>query len=174
VPGIEYSDPGDVVHVPVWGASRYLGTGLETHRLLAAASDSGGAAVLAHPRRRGAHARYAPSWASELLGVEVWNRKYDGYAPNRWAVELQRKERRLVPFMTLDFHSARQFFPAWSELEIAGGLDEGSVFAALRARRIRPIALGVDGTRVTSDASMARLEVLERGRRRLAPLLSGR
>ena len=66
--------------------------------------------------------------------MEIWNRKYDGWAPNRFAVEMARRE-RLGEFVSLDFHTRRQFFPLAMALRVDGDAspDPGAVYSALRA-----------------------------------------
>src|SRR5687767_13151947 len=49
VPGIEYSDAQNVVHILVWGPVPFLGEGLPTLELLKAVKAAGGLAVMAHP-----------------------------------------------------------------------------------------------------------------------------
>src|SRR5262245_30401692 len=111
IPGIEYQDGGNCVHTPVWGVDvPFLGESRPTLELLRAARDHNAVAVFAHPWRRNAIERYSPEWAPLLSAVEIWNRKYDGIAPRRGALEFARHE-DLGPFVTLDFHTRRQFFP---------------------------------------------------------------
>src|SRR5256885_13891433 len=87
VPGIEYEDRQNVVHVGIWGSSvPFLGEARATLDLLRAASSEGAAAVFGHPGRRDAITSYRPEWAEHLTGVEVWNRQYDGMAPNARAI----------------------------------------------------------------------------------------
>ena len=83
LPGIEYSDATNRVHVLVWGPVPFLGEGLPTGEMLDAVHGAGGVAVLAHPSRRDAWKSFESSWADRLLGIEIWNRKYDGWAPSR-------------------------------------------------------------------------------------------
>ena len=55
VPGIEYGDADNVVHVVVWGDIPFLGAGKPTVEVLRAAKADGAVCVLAHPvpaRRR--------------------------------------------------------------------------------------------------------------------------
>ena len=56
--------------------------------VLEAAARHGGVAVLAHPARRAASECFRPELARHLAGVEVWNRKYDGWAPGELASTL--------------------------------------------------------------------------------------
>src|SRR5579884_631413 len=81
VPGMEYSDRDNRVHVLVWGVP-FLGEGLPTETMLEAASAANGVAVLAHPSRKGVWRSVNPGWIERLTGIEVWNRKYDGWAPS--------------------------------------------------------------------------------------------
>ena len=90
IPGIEYSDASNQVHILVWGDVPFLGENLPTTETLRGVKEAGGVAVFAHPFRRNAWQRFEPSWGEALAGIEVWNRKYDGFAPNRIAQELQR------------------------------------------------------------------------------------
>jgi predicted metal-dependent phosphoesterase TrpH len=101
VPGIEYSDPANRVHVLVWGVP-FLGEGLPTGEMLEAVHSAEGAAVLAHPSRRGVWQDFERQWAERLTGVEVWNRKYDGWAPSRNAPQLL-QSRKSIQFVGLDF-----------------------------------------------------------------------
>ena len=110
VPGIEYGDEDDVVHIPVWGRVPFFGEAPRTGALLAEVSQVGGTAVWAHPWRRAAWKRFDPAWSEHLGAVEVWNRKYDGIAPNRKSLEHSRRE-GAPRFVSLDFHGRRQLFP---------------------------------------------------------------
>jgi hypothetical protein len=142
VPGIEYGDADDVVHVPVWGQVPFFGDGLPTGRLLAEASDAGGTAIWAHPWRRDAWRRFDPSWLDHLSAVEIWNRKYDGIVPSRHAVALARRE-GIRAAVSLDFHTRRQLFPLTLSLDIGGSLTETAVFIALADGRFAPRAFGL-------------------------------
>ena len=75
LPGIEYSDAENRVHVLVWGPVPFLGEGLATDQLLEAVAHHGGVAVLAHPERREVLELFKPVWQPYLLGIEVWNRR---------------------------------------------------------------------------------------------------
>ncbi len=168
VPGIEYSDPSNTVHVPVWGEVPFLGEGLATGELLRRIGEVGGLAVLAHPGRREVWRSFEPEWASHLLGVELWNRKYDGYAPNRAAARLLREHSQLLPFVSLDFHTARQLHPLAMVLELDGDPTEARVCDAMRAKRARPTAFGLPALSLAGDAAWPAMRGLEWSRRRLA------
>lgn len=139
VPGIEYSDPDNVIHVLTWGVPSFLGEGLPTGQLLEKVRTNDAVAVLAHPRRRNAWLRYDDSWSNYFVGIEIWNRKYDGWAPSPEGTTLFRGG-NLVPFVSLDFHQRSQFFPLSMQLDINGPLTEDSVVNCIRARRCRAMA----------------------------------
>jgi hypothetical protein len=131
IPGIEYSDPGNIVHILVWGDVPFLGTGKETQSVLELAAEHGGVCVLAHPTRRAAWQRFRMEWLRYLAGIEVWNRKTDGWSPS---VEAQRliSQTGALPVVGLDFHCAKQFFPLSVCLNIKGEPDERKALMALR------------------------------------------
>jgi hypothetical protein len=178
IPGIEYGDADDVVHIPVWGQVPFFGEAPRIGRLLADMSEAGGTAVWAHPWRRDAWRRFDPAWRQHLTAVEVWNRKYDGIAPNGDAVELSR-EWQLNPFVSLDFHTRRQLFPLSLALRLERDADAAhprirdtltgilpdDVYRALRDGHIAPRALGLPLNRLTTGLPAAALRTAEAGRR---------
>jgi hypothetical protein len=142
VPGIEYSDASNRVHVLVWGPVPFLGEGLPTEKMLDGVRAAGGLAVLAHPSRRNAWRAFDPKWAGWLLGIESWNRKYDGWAPSRTAPALMQLA-DAIPFVGLDFHTRRQSFPLTMALEVEKEITKETVLDCLRARRCYPRAFGL-------------------------------
>src|SRR6201998_712321 len=116
VPGIEYSDSDNVVHILTWGLGYFLGEGLPTLRLLQRVRAESGVAVMAHPARRKAWTLYDSAWAGYLTGIEVWDRKADGWAPSSVAPQLLNGT-LLVPFASLDFHQQNQMFPLSMQLD---------------------------------------------------------
>jgi len=54
VPGIEYIDAANRVHVLVWGEVPFLGERLSTNKMLEGVKIANGVAVLAHSSRRNA------------------------------------------------------------------------------------------------------------------------
>jgi len=143
VPGIEYSDRNNIVHVMVWGDIPFLGVGRETEALLQEVKELQGVAVLAHPSRRNAWKKFKSQWAPLLLGIEQWNRKADGVAPSREAIQLLKQETGVLPFVGLDFHRANQFFPLYMALQVKGGLDEKKVLDELQGKRTESKVAGV-------------------------------
>jgi hypothetical protein len=170
VPGIEYSDAANRVHVLVWGDVPFLGEGLPTGEMLARVRSAGGLAVLAHPSRREAWKSFEPSWADALLGIEVWNRKYDGWAPSKNAKALLQTTGALH-FVGLDFHTERQFFPLGMALDVQGEISERSVLDALRVRRCSARAFKFPVNQSVVRTAMPVLRMAEHGRRMGASLV---
>jgi hypothetical protein len=166
VPGIEYNDPQNLVHITVWGDVPFFGQTPQIAELLAKVSAEGGVSVLAHPWRRDAWREYDPSWTPHLTAIEVWNRKYDGLAPNRRALAMARQA-GVAPFVSLDFHTSRQFFPLGMALRIEDGvpLSKHSVYDALRHGAFEPRALGRPGRFSMRGPALPALELVERTRR---------
>lgn len=167
VPGIEYSDAENLVHVPVWGAEEFLGRGRPTGELLADARASGGVAVIAHPSRRNAWRALQPDWLALARGIEVWNRKYDGWAPSSVGLELADRD-GLLPMVGLDFHTARQFFPLAMVAEISAPVDDAVVVDALRAGELAPTAFATRQERFGQGAGLEAARAAEALRRSLA------
>jgi len=170
VPGIEYASPDDRVHVPVWGPVPFLGEGAPTTELLRAVEAHGGSAVLAHPVRRDAWQAFEPEWLALSKGIEIWTRKWDGWAPNRRACRMA-AEAGLVGVGALDLHMAHQLFPLSMELEIED-TPRGPLGAAPGYRR--------DGSGQGAISVEACTEALRQGRcramigeRPVAPLTRG-
>jgi predicted metal-dependent phosphoesterase TrpH len=176
VPGIEYNDADNVVHIPVWGDVPFLGETPEIPEILRRAEAENGIAVFAHPWRKGAWQRYDPEWAKQLTAMEIWNRKYDGWAPDPRAVALAR-EQGLRPFVSLDFHTARQFFPLAMALDlpeptvtretVEGALRQGQFEALAFSRSALTLTGGVTG-RMLRAAERAR-GVAAKGLRKITP-----
>jgi hypothetical protein len=164
VPGIEYSDALNSVHVLVWGPVPFLGEGLPTDEMLERVKAANGLAVLAHPSRRDAWKSFDASWTDRLLGIEIWNRKYDGWAPSQTAPDLLRTT-GAVPFVGLDFHTRRQSFPLAMSLDIDGEVSEERVLDSLRSRRCYARAFGRALTQPVVRNALPVLKVAERSRR---------
>ena len=169
VPGIEYSDAANRVHVLVWGAGSFLGEGLPTGDLLDSVRATEGVAVLAHPSRRDAWQCFDPRWAERLLGIEFWNRKCDGWAPSRTSPRLL-DTAHVIPFAGLDFHNWRQFFPLAMALDVSAPITVASVVEALRSRRCDARAFGFPLSHGLFKTARPVLGVAEHGRKRLAAI----
>ena len=169
VPGIEYEDEDNVVHVAVWGHLPFFGATPEIGELLGEVAAAEGISVLAHPGRREAWRRFEHGWAQHLTAIEIWNRKYDGWAPNRRAVEMVRRE-RLGEFVSLDFHTRRQFFPLAVALQVESeaSSDCDAVYAALRAGAFECRAFRRSALDLAQGDRLGGLEISERLRKRAA------
>src|SRR5260221_3184449 len=169
VPGIEYSDAANRVHVLVWGPVPFLGEALPTTDMLARVQAAGGVAVLEKPLRREVWKSLESAWAPRLLGIETWNRKYDGWAPSRTAPALL-KATGAIPFVGLDFHAQRQSFPLTMMLEMEGAISEQKVVDCLRARRCQPQVFGQPMVGRRIELASPVLAFAENGRRALATM----
>lgn len=149
VPGIEYADPDNVVHLPVWGLDDFVGAEVPTEAVLERLRDAGDTfAVLAHPARRDAWRRFAPAWAEALQAVETWNRKTDGIVPAAGPTLQPALDAGLAPTLALDFHGPRQWMPFAIELPqrtLTADHDDAvaAVIADLRSGAWRPTVAGV-------------------------------
>lgn len=143
IPGIEYSDPGNDIHILTWGLDRFLGEGRAVEATLEDVRAAGGAAIFAHPARREAWRLFRGPWAALLDGIEIWNRKTDGVAPGAEALKLQ-AETGLAPTVGVDFHQARHLYPLDHLLEVPGGIGsqalEAALVRAIRAGDLSPCA----------------------------------
>jgi hypothetical protein len=162
--GIEYSDAANSVHVLVWGPVPFLGEALPTKEMLQGVKAANGLAVLAHPSRRDAWKSFEASWADRLLGIEVWNRKYDGWAPSQTAPALVQTA-GAIPFAGLDFHTERQSFPLAMALDLHGEVSEESVLDALRSHRCNARAFGLSLSQSMLHKALPVLKLAERGRK---------
>lgn len=163
IPGIEYSDADNAVHIPVWGDVPFLGTGSGTLRLLERCQGAGGFAVFAHPWRRQAWRRFEEDWLQYLSAVEIWNRKYDGWRPRPEAVALAQRA-AIQPFVALDFHQRRQFFPLALGLDIDGPVSRAAVQHALEAGRFEPLFLSRHALEFTGGVAAKALAALDGAR----------
>ena len=158
LPGIEYSDATNTLHLLVWGDVPFIGSGVETATVLKAAKAVGGTVVIAHPSRKDAWRSIKPEWQDSILGIELWNRKTDGWAPSAHAISFL-ESTHLLPFVGMDFHTSRQFFPLATVAEVEPPISEERVLASLRSRHCdsqvfgRPVKSFSGGA--TSDAMRA-------------------
>ena len=167
VPGIEYSDAANRVHILVWGDVPFLGESLPTGEMLEGVKAADGVAVFAHPSRKNAWQCLQTQWAEQLLGVEIWNRKYDGWAPSETASPLLHVA-EAIPFVGLDFHTQRQSFPLAMALDMQSEVSESGVLQCLRSRRCHPRAFGAPITQNLFHAALPALRMAERSRRTAA------
>lgn len=171
IPGMEYSDADNIVHILVWGVSEFLGKNLKTGDLLQKANIKKGICVLAHPGRRNAWQKLEKSWIPLLHGIEIWNRKFDGIAPSQEAVEILRANHRIVPFAGLDFHQANQAYPLSMSIVIDGTLSTENVFHALRKSQCAPMVYGLSATHFTKGMPFSISKIADRARRTLSRII---
>ena len=169
VPGIEYSDDANRVHVLTWGPVPFLGEGRPTLETLEAVNAARGFAVLAHPSRKNAWECFTPQWSGKFLGIEVWNRKYDGWAPSETAPALLSQE-DTIPFVGLDFHTQRQSFPLAMALDIQAKVTEDTVLDCLQARRCAAYAFGTPLGRNIFRKALPVMRMAEQSRKTAARL----
>lgn len=169
VPGIEYSDEANRVHVLVWGVP-FLGENLPTIEMLRAVKQANGVAVLAHPSRKDVWRDFNPEWAECLSGIEVWNRKYDGWVPSKTADALLEPGIH-TPFVGLDFHSNKQFFALNMVLDLPARATEEAVLSCLRSGKYKARAFGLSLGNSLLRSAMPTLKIAERGRRKAASIV---
>jgi hypothetical protein len=143
IPGLEYSDNTNTIHVLTWGTLPFLGKNQTINTLLQKVNEMNGICVLAHPSRRNAWQYIDASWLPLLHGIELWNRKFDGLAASREAISLLKANCRLLPFVGLDFHRANQLFPLSMMIRINGTLSEDNVINAFHNRQYHSLAFGI-------------------------------
>jgi hypothetical protein len=170
VPGIEYSDAANRVHVLVWGPVPFLGENLPTLEMLEKVKAAKGVAVFAHPARKKAWESFEPRWSELLLGIESWNRKYDGWAPGEKSPALL-EQAGAIPFVGLDFHTEKQSFPLTMALDLEGDVSEHSVLACLHSRRCSARAFGTPLDQGTIRTAIPALKMVERSRRTAASIV---
>lgn len=143
VPGIEYSDSKNLIHILTWGNEMpFFGEKSSTLDILRAVKEYNGVCVFAHPSRKAAWKAYQKDWANYLTGIEVWNRKSDGWAPSKAALQLIERTPSCIPFVGMDFHDRNQFFPLAMELNIAGKSTIENLLKALRKKQCQIQAFG--------------------------------
>jgi len=169
VPGIEYNDPSNTIHILVWGDLGFWAEEVAVPGLLGYVAQDGGAAVFAHPSRRAAWRHFQDDWEKSLVGIELWNRKTDGWAPSPEAAQLLSRT-GAMPFVGLDFHDFRQFFPLSCMLDVEPPVCEASVISCLRQKRFRSRFVWMPAERLQRGLCGRMLSLAERARRRARPL----
>ena len=150
----------------------FLGENLPTIEMLAGVKAANGISVFAHPSRKRAWECFTPDWSEYLLGIEAWNRKYDGWAPSNTAPALFEKS-GAVQFVGLDFHTERQSFPLAMALDLNtrdanSSVTEEKVLECLRARRCSARAFGSPLNEQAWRTALPVLRVAEQSRRTVA------
>lgn len=179
VPGIEYSDPDNAVHILTWGTETFFGEHRPVMETLADVAAAGGVSIFAHPHRRDVWRHYDNRWTSLLSGVEIWNRKTDGLAPGSEALALARST-GLPPLVGIDFHRLNQLYPLHHTVAGQDGRAETSAITALRNGRATPAVFGLtlqgmDGEcRPSLLGPLRRMERMRRSLKRVRKAIVGR
>lgn len=142
ISGIEYSESTNTNHVLTWGDVPFAGENVPTVDLLRHVKIHEGICVFAHPARKNAWKNFLPEWKDLLDGVEVWNRKSDGWAPSESGIEIA-NEYGLPGYVGLDFHTRKQLCPITLRIDVDGGLTEENVLLAMQQRCVTGIAFTV-------------------------------
>jgi len=167
VPGLEYSDKTNTVHILTWGAVPFLGVEQETGELLKGVSKFGGVAVLAHPDCREAWEKFELSWAKHLRYIEVWNRKFDGFSPSQKGLELLSAYNQISPLVGMDFHCGKQLFPLSMIVKLNGTINEQAVFKSFFEGRVCPSVWGLPLSCFTGRTGIKATKWIECSRRNL-------
>lgn len=173
VPGIEYADADDTVHILAWGVSEFLGRNHNINHLLQKANQRNGICVLAHPGRRNAWKQIDESWMPLLKGIEIWNRKFDGIAPSEEAVGLLKRSPGIISYASLDFHEPNQLFPLSMMIQIDGVTSIENAFGALRRCQCRPLAFGLPAAYFTDGFLLTLAKIIDRVRRGIFRIIKG-
>ncbi len=168
IPGIEYSDENNIIHVLVWGVSEFLGNNQPTVDILKKVCEKNGICVLAHPSRHNAWQKLDNSWLPLFHGIELWNRKFDGITPSSAAINLLQYSRKSIPFVGLDFHRVNQFFPLTMMIQVNNTLSANNVFTALRTGNSYPMAFGISALHFTKGFMFFCVKSADRVRRQIA------
>lgn len=144
IPGIEYSNPDNDIHILTWGLVQFLAEHRPVIETLAAVREAGGVAVFAHPVRRAAWRQFDTEWVPYLAAIELWNRKSDGISWSPEALQLIR-DTGLPATVGQDFHRLRQIWPLTQAFDLPTGTApssgmEHTLIAALRDGHTTPLA----------------------------------
>ncbi len=168
VPGMEYSDPSNTIHILVWGC-RGSSVALPTMELLQRVQKNGGVAVMAHPLRRWLGSILIPLGrpcsAASKSGTA---KRMDGHEPHGLATL---GHTGLRSFAGLDFRSAPVFRTSASQCTIAGELTADAMVDSFRAGNAESVAFGRSVQTLVGRRSMAALSAVERLRRSLARIM---
>ncbi len=170
VPGFEYSDPENVVHLTCWGKMPFLGMDRESTEIIQRVADLGGFSVFAHPTRKAAWRKYSERWTEHLGAIELWNRKTDGWAPSGEGMALI-EQYELPAMAALDYHTKRQLFPLRAWIDVNGQVSEEVLTESLRAGRFHCEAFGKRLESFAKPGQRLTLSLLEWMRRSAAALV---
>lgn len=103
-------------------------------------------------------------------GVQVWNRKTDGWSASENGIRLW-KQTGVAPIADLDFHRKNQFYPLRMEVDVSHDAGCEEVFEAIRAGRISPRFRGRDLRQILHVGSGILRPALEKLRRVLRAVI---
>ena len=110
---------------------------------------------------------FEPAWMEYLHGIEIWNRKTDGWAPSQPALQLIDGS-GVTPFAGIDFHSRKHLFPL--AMELPGDFQSNERYLVERLRD--PASHATFRNRLLSDSLVGwrhlRLRMAETCRRTAA------
>lgn len=145
LPGIEYSTKKNRIHILTWGVNRYLGEEVTVDDVLNSLDHDNGLAIFAHPERRDVWREFERHWAAKLYGMEIWNRKTDGLAPSRIALQMVR-DFDIKPVVAVDFHRKNQIYPLYNLLETEEDiftLSNRKLIELIGGKTLKPRFLGL-------------------------------
>ena len=172
VPGIEYSDPTNTIHIQVWGKDvPFFGHDKATEEILISVKKYGCVSVLSHPMRKEAYRLFKKEWFQILDGIEEWNRKFDGIAPPD-GINTVGEQYCLAQFWGLDFHQLNQFVPLLLKIEITGELSYDNVLSSLKNKDCYPQILGLSKEKSRLISKSNKLKKLENYRQSLRPFMN--
>lgn len=161
IPGIEYSDPDNIVHLPTWGLRNFVGSHVESNYVITAVKQQNAVCIFAHPSRKNAWSRFNKSWVDVLTGYEAWNRKSDGFAPTSTVRHF--REINLKAFAALDYHSDKQRMPFHIEMKYQA--HSHGILQAIRKGDVVNRVAGVPLEMLLSSVATPALHALERSKR---------
>jgi hypothetical protein len=170
IPGIEYGDKDNRVHILTWGEVPFLGENQETIDVLKAVKKFDVISVMAHPSRRDAWKCYNPEWSSYLSGIELWNRKEDGFKPSEVGGDLLSRNLHIKPYVVLDFHGPKQIFPLYLKMPRPSSFDVESILSQLKQGNFEPCFWKFPAGWCQSGLGLRTLKVLDYMRKKILKL----
>ena len=168
IPGLEYQDADNAVHVLVWGDLPFLSCGSTTELLRRVRGERGSRSRPA-PARKDALARLTTIDHDLLDGVEIWNRRYDGWSPPD-QVDAFSDRPELLRIVGLDFHRRLDFFPLALRLDPATEPTPEAATEALRSGRFVAELCGMPASHFSTGRRRAILQGLDHARKSFSRL----
>ena len=137
VPGMEYSDPENIIHVQTWGEHEFAGELLPTHEMLEKIKDQNVFIVWGHPELKNGVNTFDFDLINKIDAIEIWNRKADGIKPSKISSKIA-EDNGLIKIAALDFHSKKQLFPLYLKIDIKKPLKKNNLIDSLKNDNIEP------------------------------------